>query len=424
MAVGDQMLIEATSQTQLGTIYTLSGNDDLNVSTGIVLTSLQSDAILAFSGQHTITVSGVVMAKDDAINLAGCTEAQTVVLQAGSVLIAGFDNTVEDADGVILDGVNSTLSNAGAILAHGTGISLIVRDGGTTTVNNTGFISADKYGVWNKFGTGVLNFHNSGTIESALESFLGGVGTDNVTNTGTMIGDVFLNDGNDTYSGATGTIIGTLRGGDGNDVFILGAAPDAVDGGAGVDTLDLRAIDTRLIIDLGNPLNNAGAALGDSYVEVENVLAGIRADTITGNLAANSLSGFNGSDFLNGAEGDDLLTGGTGQDNLTGGTGADVFAFNAIGDLRDTLTDFSHGEDRIRFDAAGFKLGAAGALQAAMFQSGTTNLASELDDRFIFNTTDTTLWYDRDGSGIKFQSSLVADLQAGAVLTASDIFLI
>ena len=54
------MLIEATSQTVAGMVYVLTGNDDLNVGSGVTLISLSSDAILANSGQHQITVSGVV----------------------------------------------------------------------------------------------------------------------------------------------------------------------------------------------------------------------------------------------------------------------------------------------------------------------------------------------------------------------------
>lgn len=49
------MLIEATSQTVAGTVYALTGNDDLNIGSSVTLISLTSDAILANSGQHQIT---------------------------------------------------------------------------------------------------------------------------------------------------------------------------------------------------------------------------------------------------------------------------------------------------------------------------------------------------------------------------------
>jgi hypothetical protein len=46
------MLIQATSQTVTGMVYVLTGNDDLNVASGVTLISLTSDAILANTGQH------------------------------------------------------------------------------------------------------------------------------------------------------------------------------------------------------------------------------------------------------------------------------------------------------------------------------------------------------------------------------------
>lgn len=417
------MLIEATSQTTLNTVYTLTGNDDLNVASGVVLFSTGSDAILANTGQHVITISGVVMAKDDAINTIGCEAAQTVVIEAGGVLIAGYDDVEPDADGVILDGIGSTLTNNGTILAHGSGLSLFVRDAGTTTVTNNGFISADKFGVWNKFGVGVLNFTNTGTIESPLAAFFGGTATDNVANTGTFIGDVKLNGGADTYMGLGGTVIGTIHGGDGDDTFVLGNAVDLVDGGFGRDTLDFSSVATALVIDLETPANNLGGpATGDAYSNIEVVLGGARADVIRGDAADNTLFGFNGSDRLTGGAGADVLTGGTGQDLLTGGSGADVFVYNVIADARDGVTDFEVAADIIRLDHTAFRLGSyTGGLLAAQLHIGSTNQAADADDRLIFNTTDTTLWYDRDGTGTKFASALLVDLQSGAGLTAANI---
>ena len=73
--------------------------------------------------------------------------------------------------------------------------------------------------------------------------------------------------------------------------------------------------------------------------------------------------------------------------------------------------------------ATGFGGGlVAGALAAGQFISRGDNLAQDADDRFIFRTTDQTLWFDIDGTG-GVGPSLIADLQAGALLTAADILL-
>ena len=417
------MLIEATSQTVAGMVYVLTGNDDLNVGSGVTLISLTSDAILANSGQHQITVSGVVMAYDDAINTIGCEEAQTIVIQAGGVLLAGYTGAEEDGDGVILDGIGSTLLNHGTIIANGSGLSLFVRDAGTTTVTNTGFISGEKYGVWNKFGIGVLDFTNTGTIESPNAAFFGGTATDLLTNSGTFIGDVRLNGGDDVYVGLGGSVVGLIHGGDGNDRFELGNSADSVDGGFGVDTLDFSAATVALVVDLAVGANNRGLpALGDSYANIEIVQGGTKADVIWGDAADNTLYGNNGSDRLFGNGGQDVLVGGTGGDILTGGAGADIFVFNAQGDFRDQITDFTVGEDFLRFDARALGLGNYfGGLDPARFHSSSTNTAADAHDRLIFRTTDATLWFDRDGDGTKHQAILVADLNDGIALTAASV---
>ncbi|WP_430464394.1 calcium-binding protein [Tabrizicola sp.] len=419
------MLIEATSQTVAGMVYVLTGNDDLNVASGVTLISTTSDAILANSGQHQITVSGLVMAYDDAINTIGCEEAQSIVIASGGVLIAGYTGAEEDADGVILDGIDSTLVNNGTIIANGSGLSLFVRDWGTTTITNNGFISGEKYGVWNKFGLGVLNFTNTGTIESPVTAFFGGSATDNLTNSGTFIGDVRLNGGDDTYIGIGGTVLGLIHGGDGDDTFVPGNNADSIDGGFGIDTLDFSGVTVALVIDLANGANNRGLpALGDSYSNIEIVQGGTKADVITGDAFDNILFGNNGSDRLNGGAGQDILVGGTGGDILTGGAGSDIFVFNAQGDFRDQITDFTVGEDFLRFDARALGLGSntiSGGLDPARFHSSTTNAAADALDRLIFRTTDATLWFDRDGSGTKHQAILVADLNDGIALTAASI---
>ena len=57
--------------------------------------------------------------------------------------------------------------------------------------------------------------------------------------------------------------------------------------------------------------------------------------------------------MLNGVAGNDLLTGGLGHDTLTGGAGNDIFDFNSVDEspvgagLRDIITDFTSGQDKI-----------------------------------------------------------------------------
>lgn len=70
-----------------------------------------------------------------------------------------------------------------------------------------------------------------------------------------------------------------------------------------------------------------------------------------GRVEGTQLVGSREADALTGTDGDDILIGGRGDDMLTGGAGADVFVFTQSSSGRDTITDFTAGEDVIYFGA-------------------------------------------------------------------------
>ena len=427
------MLIEATTQTVEGNVYILSGNDDLHVAAGVVIQSTYSDpttmtgadAVISWTGQHTITVDGTIIGEDEAINLIGVNDAQTVIVGATGRLISGGDGVVTDADGIILDGIGSSILNAGTIEAYGSAASLNVRDGGTTTVTNTGALTGRVSGIWHKYGLGTLVVLNSGTITSPNHAILGNESADLITNNGTMTGVVDLAGGNDMLDNRGGTIFGAIIGGAGDDLFFLGTTAESIDGGEGYDTLNLSAYTTGVTIDLLNPAANKGAAvLGDSLVGIEAILGTTRADVMRGDAGDNRLVGNGGSDNLSGGNGADTLEGGISKDVLAGGAGADVFVFVTTQGGQDTISDFTTGVDKIHLEGSAFGFGSAsGALNANAFLTSASNAALDADDRFVFRTGDCTLWYDKDGSGQK-TAVLVADLQDGAVITVNDLWLI
>ena len=425
------MLIEATTQTTLGPVYMLSADDDLNVAAGVTIqctwsdpaTHTGADAVISWTGTHTITVSGTIIGEDEAINLVGCVTAQSVTVFAGGVLISGGDGVVQDADGVILDGVGSVLQNFGTIDAYGSAASVMVPDAGTTTVFNAGSMTGRVSGVWHKFGNGILNFTNTGTVTSPAYAYLGGASTDNVTNSGTMTGDVSLGGGNDSYTGLTGSVSGMIHGGLGDDVFRPGTHAETIDGGDGIDLLDFSASGAAVTVYLGTPGLNAGLlALGDSYAGIENVTGGGGADKIFGSSEANRLEGAGKIDQIIGFGGDDILIGGRGKDRLAGGAGADVFEFLSGKHIGDRIYDFTAGSDKIALEGAAFGFGGyAGALDPSAFVAG--DVALDADDRFIWHSANSTLWFDPDGNGAK-AAVLFADLQTGSTISAADIFIL
>ncbi|KQM75808.1 cadherin [Sphingomonas sp. Leaf22] len=80
-------------------------------------------------------------------------------------------------------------------------------------------------------------------------------------------------------------------------------------------------------------------------------------DTLNGGDGNDTLNGGDGKDVLDGGNGNDLLIGGDDRDVMTGGAGRDVFRFERTGDtltaasLRDVITDFRAGEDKIDLSA-------------------------------------------------------------------------
>lgn len=146
--------------------------------------------------------------------------------------------------------------------------------------------------------------------------------------------------GNDTIFG--GDSNDTLFGGDGDDTF-SGALTyqSAVDGGAGVDTLDLSAstVDFSMpgtfVIDIDQGVSiSGGASFTDgSYSNLENITSfDFVAIKMIGNAANNHLisshyddtiRGEDGNDVLEGRDGDDMLYGDAGNDTLIGGNGID-----------------------------------------------------------------------------------------------------
>ncbi|HVG48327.1 MAG TPA: hypothetical protein VM899_09370, partial [Rubellimicrobium sp.] len=148
----------------------------------------------------------------------------------------------------------------------------------------------------------------------------------------------------------------------------------------------------------------------------------------TGNDLANNITGNGAKNDLYGGAGNDVLDGGKGKDRLTGGDGNDKFVFAAPGQSGDTITYFSSqngNKDRVLIDASGFKggLDEGGHISRDAFQVGANHVAEDREVRFLFDTRNDTLWFDKNGSrngGL----TLVAHVDDGADLEHDNIWLI
>ena len=231
-------------------------------------------------------------------------------------------------------------------------------------------------------GAGVDTYDMSLTSAAAITNLTTGVSTSADTGVDTLSGieNISAGSGDDSLTDGAGS--NSLLGNAGNDTFVMTAddARDTLNGGAGVgDTADYSALLANLTVTIGNNAVVGGsgstAATSDVIIGIENLTGGAGDDAITGNAASNvlagglgndTLSGLAGNDTLRGGDGNDTLIGGTGQDTLTGGAGADVFDFNTVNEsgvgsaVRDTVTDFLSGVDKLDFSTLDANTGVAG----------------------------------------------------------------
>lgn len=223
----------------------------------------------------------------------------------------------------------------------------------------------------------------------------------------------------------------TLNGGSGVDLLAGGEGADRLDGGSGLDTASYLD-DGAVTVALDGSLAATGNAVGDVFISIENLsgsdtggdtLAGdANANMLIGNGGNDSLSGKSGGDNLQGGLGNDTLVGGAGVDALDGGGGNDHFVFYQVSEGGDGVRSFDVG-DKLVFWGAAFGGLPAGPLSASRFHYGTTNSAGDSTDRFIYRTTDDTLWYDADGTGSQ-APILMADLVPDYSMTAADILIV
>ena len=162
------------------------------------------------------------------------------------------------------------------------------------------------------------------------------------------------------------------------DLLIL--ATDTADGG-------------RIALDSSSITYLAGATepttgTQRTILDANAAIAGTNKLILTGvakaNLSAADFLGLTipapaGIDTLNGNGGNDTLNGGAGADRMEGGAGDDVFAYSALSDADDTITDFNATGDLFELSALMTAIGYIGCDAVAdgyvgLTQSGANTL--------------------------------------------------
>jgi hypothetical protein len=223
-------------------------------------------------------------------------------------------------------------------------------------------------------------------------------------------------------------------GGAGHDIFEFSAAnlasTDQVSGKGGQDELEMTTAG-RLRTGKINGVETYVLANGPGNVlSLSNGnFAGTsgKAITVDGGNAGDTLRGVGvavvDKAVLKGGAGADTLVAGPNA-TMTGGNGKDLFEFTTPGSAkapdRNTITDFTHGTDKIGFSEKGFGLGAK--LNAAtLFKANRTGSFTTTTQRFAYDTASGALFYDVHGSASPNSRLEIAALTNHPTLTVGDI---
>jgi Ca2+-binding RTX toxin-like protein len=274
------------------------GNDVLDGGTGddVLDGGLGRDTIHGGDGNDAIAVAGRTH------GLSYATLPETAGLTNVAYGDAGKDTLVGDAGNDTLDG--------------GTGNDVL--DGGAGDDRLVGGVGDDTYTI-DSLADVIVELAGGGTdtVATALSGYTLAANFENLR----LLGDA---DGN---GNATGNVV------------YAGSGDNAINGGAGVDTVSYAEATGAVTVWLAlTGAQATGGSGSDTLVNFENLAGSFFDDTLTGNGLANVVDGGYGNDALNGGAGNDtllggagvgsdLLDGGAGDDRLDGGLGFDTVTY-------------------------------------------------------------------------------------------------
>jgi Ca2+-binding RTX toxin-like protein len=421
-------LIKARDKVTTETAFVLKAGQDLLIGQGVDVFAVGGNYGIVDIGQsNTITVNGTLSAALAIYLTDQVAGPERATAGITKIQIGAQGKVIAEGDAIRMT-KSAEIVNKGMIAGADGIVAPEIEGGPTLRLINHGEMKVQYYAVESAKARCVI--FNDGVIVSENQTAFILAATDDVlVNRGTIRGAVWLDEGADRFDGRGGRVLGPdsyVSGGGGNDRFILDGLQDRVSGGTGDDTLDFRHTTKGVDIALLDLADLAPASPQRAYSDFEILLGGSGRDRFVGDRYENRLVGHAGVDTLDGRDGNDTLIGGAGRDVLIGGAGDDVFRFDSRADAGDRIRDFSNGgqDDSFAFRKAAFGKGMdRGMIEEEAFLASTTNRAGDISDRFIFRTTDSTLWYDADGTG-RQPAILIADLKDGVAMSSSDIFIV
>ena len=370
-------------------------------------------------------LSGPLVATDIAIVNGSAPTGNTVNGTAGNDTLSGGagDDTLNG-----FAGNDSLVGNGGNDVLDG-GADIDTLDGGLgndTYIVTAGDVLSDAGGIDTVVTSG--NWDLGAAFENLTVA-----GTANTSHQGNNLDNTFIgNSGNNYFNPRAGN--DTILAGAGNDSIDMSTGGTStpgnklVDGGAGFDTVDFNGYARSGVTVFLQSGGGTGSATGggdggtgqSTLMNIERVFGGAFNDSFQGSTGNESFAGMGGNDRLDGDRGNDTLSGGAGADSF-------VFSQTPGAANADSVTDFASGSDRLLLENFVMPaLGADGSFAAGdvrFFAGAGANAGHDADDRVVYNTSTGQLYYDDDGSGAH-AAQLVATLQAGAVVAATDISVI
>ena len=379
LGAGDDLMVIRGNMLDNTRVYTGEGNDTFTMD------GMNTALRVMYAGSYIFTESG-----DDIVTIkrTGVTNAGQIYLGSGSDTFIQGDAT--DNNDTKLSGLLDLGSGTKDISNMPKEYLSVYQDGSNLSLGNDNNIDT---------ATDVNTVTIYGSVSGEI---LGGYGSDNITVTKNLTGNisvgdnadtltagwiyggatVSMGDGNDTVTVTDGAYNTTISLGAGDDVFdstgaTLGSAATTIDGGEGNDTIKIGTISNgNITIDAGagddivvltkdydtKPVGNQGSINGGEGSDTL-VLAG----NISVNLATGKNEGIAGFEKVDMTVGSDLKAGNTAQ--LVKLTASDVLGMN------DNSTIYISGDANDKVD-----LGAAGAGSLGTFTAtATTVKATALD---------------------------------------------
>ncbi|BCM26284.1 calcium-binding protein [Methyloradius palustris] len=313
--------------TQANILSGGAGNDTLEGTGNAVATG--GDTLDGGTGINTASYAGATVA----VTASLLTNSGTITGFATDTFVAG---TIQNLTGG--SGDDSLTGDAnGNVLIGGAGNNTLIGGAGADTLIGGANTDTASYAG----ATAAVTVNLTDNQYGGLTTTLG------VAQTGDAAGDQFSSIENVTGSDNNDLLIGNsvanyLSGGIGDDTLEGMAGADTLDGGTGNNTASYAHASAAVAALLGTAPTGSGIvvsgdAVGDSYINIQNLLGSAFNDTLVGDGNNNILTGGSGDDLLvgNGGTADTLLGGigndtlvsGAGSDSLDGGNGTDIASY-------------------------------------------------------------------------------------------------